>query len=112
MKNPPLRQQWRAIWTLKTNATPEGPASGSPSQEIAIIAGNPASRQWWTGGATPNTPMRYVKYQDLQRHWRWRLVAANNRIIADSGEAYYNETDCDSAIQLVKSSATFPVVKG
>ena len=55
--------------------------------------------------------MKYVKYQDLQRHWRWRLVTANNRIIADSGEGYYNETDCDTAIQLVKSSSSAPVVK-
>lgn len=55
--------------------------------------------------------MTYIKYQDANRHWRWQLVAANNRIIANSGEGYFNETDCDSAIQLVKSSASAPVVK-
>jgi len=55
--------------------------------------------------------MTYRKYQDTNRHWRWRLVAANGRIIANSGEGYFNETDCDSAIQLVKSSFNAPVVK-
>lgn len=53
--------------------------------------------------------MRYVVYQDQQRYWRWRLLAANNRIIADSGESYFNKQDCVNAIALVKSSAAAPV---
>lgn len=64
-----------------------------------------------TAGIVRDTPMTYRKYQDTNRQWRWRLVAANGRIIANSGEGYYNETDCDSAIQLVKTSYSAPVVK-
>jgi uncharacterized protein YegP (UPF0339 family) len=64
-----------------------------------------------TTGIVRDTRMTYRKYQDTNRQWRWRLVAANGRIIANSGEGYYNETDCDSAIQLVKSSFNAPVVK-
>lgn len=30
--------------------------------------------------------------------WRWRLVARNGRIIADSGEAYNRKQACDNAI--------------
>lgn len=41
--------------------------------------------------------------------WRWRLRAANNKIIAESGEAYVNKSDCLAAIQLVKSSSSAPV---
>ncbi|HCN29224.1 MAG TPA: DUF1508 domain-containing protein [Verrucomicrobiales bacterium] len=55
--------------------------------------------------------MTYRKYQDPNRHWRWRLVAANGRIIANSGEGYHNEKDCDSAIQLVKGTYAAPVLK-
>jgi uncharacterized protein YegP (UPF0339 family) len=51
----------------------------------------------------------YVMYQDTQMLWRWRLLAANNRIIADSGESYYNESDCLEAINLVKGSLISPV---
>ena len=49
-------------------------------------------------------------YVDASRQWRWRLVAANNRIIATSGEGYLNKQDCINAIYLVKTLApTAPV---
>lgn len=53
--------------------------------------------------------MTFVKYRDATRQWRWRLVAANNRIVANSGESYWNEADCDHAIGLVKTSYNAPV---
>ena len=53
--------------------------------------------------------MIYVTYKDSAGHWRWRLRAANNRIIADSGESYSNRTDCLAAIELVKRSGGAPV---
>lgn len=56
--------------------------------------------------------MQYRKYLDSNRQWRWRLVVvANGKIIANSGEGYHNEADCDHAINLVKSSASATVVK-
>lgn len=55
--------------------------------------------------------MHYQVYQDTANHWRWRLVAANHRIIADSAESYWNQSDCLSAIQLVKGSASAPCTK-
>jgi uncharacterized protein len=53
--------------------------------------------------------MTYWIYKDMAGGWRWRLVAANGRTIADSGESYYNKQDCLAAIQLVKSSVSAPV---
>lgn len=53
--------------------------------------------------------MEFQLYRDTQGHWRWRLVAANNRKIADSGEGYWNRQDCLSAIEFVKSSQNAPV---
>jgi uncharacterized protein YegP (UPF0339 family) len=51
----------------------------------------------------------YVVYQDQQNQWRWRLVAANNRVIADSAEGYWNKADCLRGIDLVKQSYSAPV---
>ena len=51
----------------------------------------------------------YSVYQDAAGEWRWRLRAANNRIIADSGEGYHNRQDCLHAITLVKGSKDAPV---
>lgn len=51
----------------------------------------------------------YQIYKDTTGQWRWRLRAANNSIIATSGEAYHNEGDCQHAIDLVKSSGNAPV---
>jgi uncharacterized protein len=53
--------------------------------------------------------MYFVLYVDTQRQWRWTLFAANNRKIADSGEGYYNKSDCQYAIGLVKGSGSAPV---
>jgi uncharacterized protein YegP (UPF0339 family) len=53
--------------------------------------------------------MEYQVYKDTAGQYRWRLVAANNRRIADSGEGYNNKADCLAAINLVKGSANAPV---
>lgn len=55
------------------------------------------------GGAT------YLVFQDSAGEWRWHLQAANNRIIADSGEGYHNREDCLHGIALVKDSKDAPV---
>lgn len=49
--------------------------------------------------------MTYYVYPDTQHRWRWQLRAANNKIIADSAEAYFNKADCLAGINLVKGSA-------
>jgi uncharacterized protein YegP (UPF0339 family) len=53
--------------------------------------------------------MAYYMYRDASNQWRWRLVAANNRTIANSGEGYWNKADCRAAIDLVKGSSSAPV---
>jgi uncharacterized protein YegP (UPF0339 family) len=55
--------------------------------------------------------MAYYMYRDPSNQWRWRLLAANNRNVANSGEAYHNEADCLHAISLVKGSSSAPVYK-
>ena len=41
---------------------------------------------------------RFEIYADAAGEWRWRLVAANNRIIADSAEGYKNKRNADEAV--------------
>lgn len=48
--------------------------------------------------------MHYVMYRDKQGYWRWRFMADNNRILADSGEGYVNKADCKHAIALIATS--------
>ncbi len=50
--------------------------------------------------------MFFYVYLDQQREWRWRLYAANNRIIANGGEGYHNKQDCIDAINLVASKTS------
>lgn len=50
--------------------------------------------------------MKFYLYRSgvIRRGWRWRLVGANGRIIADSGEAYRNKADCLHGLGLVQRS--------
>lgn len=52
----------------------------------------------------------FVKYRDVNRLWRWRLIHnTNHKTIADSGESYWNEADCDHGIALVQASFNSPI---
>ena len=46
----------------------------------------------------------YLIYLDANQHFRWKIEAANGRIIANSGEGYHNLADCEHAINLVKGT--------
>jgi uncharacterized protein YegP (UPF0339 family) len=45
--------------------------------------------------------MRFRVYQDAAGGWRWRLVAGNGRIVADSAEAYTRKGDATRALETV-----------
>ncbi|MBV9928295.1 MAG: DUF1508 domain-containing protein [Acidobacteria bacterium] len=62
----------------------------------------------WCADALQNDPAArrtFQVYSDAAGGWRWRLVAGNNRLIADSGESYQHKQDCLHGIALVKASA-------
>jgi uncharacterized protein YegP (UPF0339 family) len=40
-------------------------------------------------------------YQDDKGEWRWRRVAPNNEIVADSGEGYTRRADAERAAERV-----------
>lgn len=41
---------------------------------------------------------KFEHYEDTNGEWRWRLVAGNGRIVADSGEGYDSEANVIRAI--------------
>ena len=47
--------------------------------------------------------MRFVIYPDVSGQFRWRLVAGNNRIVADSGEAYVSASNAERAVQTIQN---------
>lgn len=51
----------------------------------------------------------YRMYRDANQQWRWSLYAANGRMIANSGESYFNKNDCLHAINLVRGSGSSPI---
>lgn len=55
--------------------------------------------------------MYYTIYRDSVGEWRWNLKAANHETIAH-GEGYKNKSDCEHAVDLVKSSSNAPVREG
>ncbi len=54
--------------------------------------------------------MKFSKYKDASRQWRWAFYADNGECIAVSSEAYINEIACDNSIALVKSATAATVV--
>lgn len=48
--------------------------------------------------------MKFEIYRTRNKQWRWRLRAANGKLIANAGESYRRRIDCMRAIGLVKQS--------
>lgn len=44
-------------------------------------------------------------YRDVAGDWRWRIKAANGRILADSGEGYKRRRSCEEGFSTVTSEA-------
>lgn len=53
----------------------------------------------------------YRIYEDVAGEWRWRLVAGNGQIIADSAEGYTRESDAVRAAETVAYTATVATVE-
>ncbi|WP_332897407.1 MULTISPECIES: HVO_2922 family protein [unclassified Haladaptatus] len=51
-----------------------------------------------------NTPT-FELFKDAAGEWRWRLVASNGNIIADSGEGYQTKQGAERGIESVKKNA-------
>lgn len=50
--------------------------------------------------------IKFVIYQDLRGEWRWRLVANNGRVMADSSEGYVDRNNAEIALSSIVSHIT------
>lgn len=54
---------------------------------------------------------RVEVYRDARDEWRWRRVAGNNKVVADSGEGYEHRVDClDAAVAVNARPYVFVIV--
>lgn len=49
--------------------------------------------------------MKFQIYQDKAGEWRWRLLASNGNIVADSGEGYTTKVACLDTIDRIKTAS-------
>ncbi|HJZ94536.1 MAG TPA: DUF1508 domain-containing protein [Gemmataceae bacterium] len=49
--------------------------------------------------------LTFELYKDAKEEFRWRLKAANGKVIAASSEGYKAKADCEHAIDLIKTGA-------
>jgi uncharacterized protein YegP (UPF0339 family) len=56
--------------------------------------------------------MKWELYEDAGGDWRWRLVAQNGLVMADSGEGYTRRRDCHRAIDRIEQEMHLRVALG
>lgn len=47
--------------------------------------------------------MKFEIYEDVRGEWRWRLVADNGRVMADSSEGYVDRGNAEIALSSIVS---------
>lgn len=77
----------------------EGYSSKRNAQEAVTRIQEDASDADVLDAGTPH----FELYQDRAEEYRWRLIASNGRIVADSGEGYSSESGARKAIETVQS---------
>src|SRR5262245_9987477 len=55
--------------------------------------------------------LKFEVYQDAAKEFRWRLKAANNEILATSGEGYKAKADAKRGVELIQEGVTKDSVK-
>jgi putative transcriptional regulator len=61
------------------------------------------SRYFWPRVSNKTRRTFHIS-RDARGEWRWKLIAANGRLIATSAEGYKNKRDCVDAIDQVKEA--------
>jgi len=54
--------------------------------------------------------MKFIIYKDKSKQFRWKLVAKNGKIIADSGEGYTRKRSAIKGIRLVETSIAADII--
>ena len=54
---------------------------------------------------------KFELYRDAANQWRWRLKAANGRIVADSGEGYASEFNARRAAETARTNIASAAIR-
>ena len=49
---------------------------------------------------------QFEVYRDNEKLFRWRLRGNNKQLIAESCEGYWNRSDCENAVNQVRTTAS------
>ncbi|WP_254280707.1 YegP family protein [Haloarcula marina] len=79
----------------------EGYSSKSGAKDAVERVQNDASDADILESGTPH----FELYKDRADEYRWRMIASNGRIVADSGEGYSSKSGARKAIENVQSDA-------
>ena len=89
----------------------EGPADYGPSpclisfpagEESHVIRDHSDESSPQASSMQAGHMARFELYKDLNGEYRWRFISTNGRVLAESGEGYKNEADCQHGIDLIK----------
>ena len=61
------------------------------------------------GGTAEAAGLAFAVFTDAKGYWRWRLVSADGKRIAGSGQGYKTKAACLAAIELVRKATSAPV---
>jgi uncharacterized protein YegP (UPF0339 family) len=53
----------------------------------------------------PAGPISFELFKDAKKEYRWKLKAANGKVMAVSNDGYSTKASCQSAINLIKEGA-------
>ena len=53
----------------------------------------------------PAGPVSFELFKDAKKEFRWKLKAANGKVMAVSNDGYSTKASCQSAINLIKEGA-------
>ena len=56
-------------------------------------------------------PAKFELYKDTKGEFRWRLVASNGQMIANSGEGYKSKESAKNGIDSVKKNAASAAIE-
>lgn len=56
--------------------------------------------------------MRFEVYEDKRGQWRWRLRAANGKLLASPGQGFASRQACEKSVSTIQMGAVTASVVG
>ncbi len=100
--------EWRWRYVASNGKIVADSAEGYSSEDSAEEAAGNFEKVVPEADTVRKGEAYFTVYKDKADEWRWRLVASNGRIVADSGEGYTERNDCVEALERVKKHSTAP----